>query len=107
MLDLLIFLILVAVFLPAISPDSFLSASSIQRSIPLFEESRTWSEMMRVIGAQDDMDTSRLAWFLILSILTFLSAFIVKSLGNTSIPRKTWQMGQSNNESLCHWQAYL
>lgn len=54
--------------------------------------SETLSDVMRVMGAQNDAEASKQAWFFILSTLTFLSAFIVKAWGHISLRRRfgTW-----------------
>ena len=54
--------------------------------------SASLSEAMRVMGARDDAEASKLAWFFILSTLTFLSAFAVKVWGHISLRRRfgTW-----------------
>lgn len=50
------------------------------------------SEFMKVMGSQDGLEATKLAWFLILSTLTFLSAFVVKAWGHISLRRRfgTW-----------------
>lgn len=54
--------------------------------------SASLTDAMLVMGARDETEASRLAWFFILSVLTFLSAFTTKAWGHISLWRRfgTW-----------------
>ncbi len=54
--------------------------------------SASLTEAMKVMGAEDDTEAAKLAWFFILSTLTFLSAFVTKAWGHISLRHRfgTW-----------------
>lgn len=51
------------------------------------------TQLMMVMGAKEQAEAARYSWFLILSLLTFFSAFILKMWGHFSLYKrfKTWE----------------
>jgi len=43
------------------------------------------ADTMKVIGAKDDVEASNMAWFFILSALTFVSAYLIKILAHADL----------------------
>ena len=70
-------------------PDSI---STCMGNLPL-SISAPLSDMMRMMGGNSEAEVKKMGWFLELSVLSFIGAFILKAWGHTTlfIRFRTWQ----------------